>query len=132
MRPDPPRAAQRPRARPERSLYEPHLKGNTLALSFQSVAELWKWAEKRDWSTRRREALEAFIRRFLVIPYDYDLTRVWARLTAHEERAGRPIDSADAWIATTAVHKNLTLYAHDRDFVGRSFPGLNVVSLLDM
>ncbi len=119
------------RPRPERSLYEPHLKGNTLALSFQSVAELWKLAEKNNWSTKRRDALEAFIRRFLVIPYDYDLTRVWARLTAHEERAGRSMDSADAWIAATAVHRELTLYAHDRDFVGRTFPGLTVVSFLE-
>ena len=119
------------RPRPERSLYEPHLKGNTLALSFQSVAELWKLAEKNNWSTKRREALEAFIQRFLVIPYDYDLTRVWARLTAHEEQAGRPLDSADAWIAATAVHRELTLYAHDRDFVGRTFPGLTVVSFLE-
>ena len=119
------------RPRPERSLYEPHLKGNTLALSFQSVAELWKLAEKNNWSTRRREALEAFIRRFLLIPYDYDLTRVWARLTAYEEQAGRSMDSADAWIAATAVHRELTLYAHDRDFIGRTFPGLTVVSFLE-
>ena len=119
------------RPRPERSLYEPHLRGQTLALSFQSVAELWKWAEKNNWSNKRREALEAFIQRFLVVPYDYELARVWARVSAHEESVGRPMDAADAWIAATAVHRSLTLYAHDRDFMDRTTPGLSVVSFLE-
>ena len=35
--------------RPERSLYEPHVRGHTPALSFQSVGELWKLAEKNAW-----------------------------------------------------------------------------------
>jgi len=39
--------------RPEHSLYEPDLRGQTLALSFQSVAELWKLAEKNKWSAAR-------------------------------------------------------------------------------
>ncbi|HEX9835596.1 MAG TPA: PIN domain-containing protein [Alphaproteobacteria bacterium] len=118
------------RVRAERSLYEPHLSGNTLALCFQSAAELWKLAEKNGWSQRRCDALDAFIRRFLVIPYDYGLTRVWARVTASEERAGRPFETADAWIAATAVHRELPLYAHDSDFLGRSIAGLNVVSFM--
>jgi len=54
--------------RPEFTLYEPQLSGNTLALSFQSVGELWKLAEKNTWSKLRRHALDAFIRRFLIMP----------------------------------------------------------------
>lgn len=119
------------RPRPERSLYEPHLTGQILALSFQSVAELWKLAEKNEWSNARRDGLDAFVRRFLVIPYDYELARVWARVSAHEESIGRAMDAADAWIAATAIHRSLTLYAHDRDFLDRTTPGLSVVSFLD-
>ena len=119
------------RTRPERSLYEARLTSETLALAFQSVAELWKLAEKNDRSGARQEALGAFIRRFLVIPYDGELARVWARVSAREERVGRSMDAADAWIAATAVHRSLALYTHDRDFLARSIPGLDIVSFLD-
>ena len=43
----------------------------TLALSLQSVAELWNWAESREWGDEARHGLDLFIKRFLVIPYDY-------------------------------------------------------------
>jgi hypothetical protein len=46
--------------------------GKTLALSFQSVAELHEWAENNNWNQTQRQGLEAFIQRFLVIPYDYE------------------------------------------------------------
>lgn len=117
--------------RPERSFYETRLKGHTLALSFQSVAELWRMAEKNEWQSKRREALESFLQRFLVIPYDYELTKVWARITAEAERKGRRMEAGDAWIAATAVHRALPLYAHDRDFLGLDISGLAVVSALE-
>jgi tRNA(fMet)-specific endonuclease VapC len=113
--------------RPERALYEPHLTGNTLALSFQS-AELCKLAEKRQWAERRRAELDAFLRWFVVIPYDYELARVWARVCVQGEAAGRPFETGDAWIAATAVHRRLRLFTHDRDFTGRTVKGLTVLS----
>ena len=117
-------------ARPERVLYEPHMVGYTLALSFQSIAELWKLAEKRRWAARRRGELEAFVRRFLVIPYDYELARVWARVCVEAEAQGRPFETGDAWIAATAVHRRLTLLAHDSDFKDRSVSGLTLLCFL--
>jgi tRNA(fMet)-specific endonuclease VapC len=99
---------------PVRALYEPYLIGNTLALSFQSVAEIWKLAESHNWGQQRRDELDAFLRRFVVIPYDYELARVWARVSVEAERAGRRLETADAWIAATAVHRRLTLLAHER------------------
>jgi tRNA(fMet)-specific endonuclease VapC len=117
-------------ARPERALYEPYMLGNTLALSFQSAAELWKLAEKRRWADRRRAELEAFVRKFLVIPYDYELARIWARICVEAETEGRPFETGDAWIAATAVYRRLTLLAHDRDFKGRSIAGLTLICLL--
>lgn len=116
--------------RPERALYEPLLIGNALALSFQSVAELWKLAEKRQWAERRRAELDAFLHRFVVIPYDYELARIWARVCVEGEAAGRPFETGDAWIAATAVHRGLTLLTHDSDFTGRSISGLTVLSFV--
>lgn len=65
------------------------------------------------------------------VPYDYELTKVWARITAEAERRGRRMETGDAWIAATAVHRSLPLYAHDRDFLGLGISGLSVVSTLD-
>jgi tRNA(fMet)-specific endonuclease VapC len=58
------------------------MKGQILALSFQSVAELWAWAEDNSWGDRQRAGLDAFLRRFLVIPYDFELAQIWARVGA--------------------------------------------------
>jgi hypothetical protein len=37
-----------------RAKYEPHMRGQTLSLSFQSVAELWDWAEANHWGNKAR------------------------------------------------------------------------------
>jgi len=111
-----------------RARYEPHMQGQTLALSFQCVAELWDWAENNKWSDKARDGLEAFVRRFLVIPYDYELAKVWARTMTASRRAGRRLEAGDCWIVATAVHRTITLLAHDADMVGLPIEGLEVVS----
>ncbi len=35
-------------------LYRAHLEKRVLCISFQTVAELYQWAEKADWGTARR------------------------------------------------------------------------------
>lgn len=112
----------------EQALYEPHMKRKSLALSFQTVAELWSWAEKNNWAEKRRAGLDAFIRRFLVIPYDYELAKVRAQVMSASRKEGRRFEAGDCWIAATAVHRGIALLAHDRHFVGRSIPGLSVTS----
>lgn len=114
-----------------RAKYEPHMQGQTLALSFQTVAELWDWAEANNWGDNARSGLDAFVRRFLVIPYDYELAKVWARVMALSRNAGRRFEAGDCWIAATAVHRKIKLLAHDADFVGRSIPDLNVTSYVN-
>lgn len=116
--------------RPERAFYEPRLRGNALALSFQSVAEFWKLAEKNNWGERKRAALEGFMRRFVVVPFDHELARVWARVRAEAEAKGRSLETGDCWIAATAVHRQIPLYTHDRDFIDLDVTGLTVVSEL--
>ena len=56
--------------------YETHMEGQILAVSFQTVAELWSWAEENDWGTTLRAGLEIFLQKFLVIPYDPELAQV--------------------------------------------------------
>ena len=111
--------------------YAVHMEKQTLALSFQSVAELWHWAEAREWSDKARDGLELFIKRFLVIPYDYALARVWARAMQSSEREGRRLETGDCWIAATAIHQRIPLLTHDGDFLNLSIPGLQVISYLE-
>lgn len=114
-----------------RAKYDPHMRGKTLALSFQTVAELWDWAENRGWGDAARGRLDAFIRRFVVIPYDYDLAKLWARVMAASRRAGRRFEAGDCWIVATAVHRRIPLLAHDRDMTGFEIEGLHVISYVD-
>ena len=111
-----------------RALYEPDLVGQTLALSFQSVAELWAWAEERNCGARERRRLGTFLSRFLIIPYDDDLARWWAWVSVVCRRQGRRLEAGDAWIAATAVHRRIELVTHDSDHVTIRVPGLRVLS----
>lgn len=111
----------------ERRLYEPHLEGRILALSFQSVAELLAWAEENRWGPEQRAGLDVFLGRFLTIPYDVELARVWARVITHSKAVGRRLETGDAWIAATALHRRIPLLSHDRDFLGLELAGLDVV-----
>jgi len=111
-----------------RAQYEPHMRGQILALSFQSVAELWAWAEENNWGQKQREGLELFLRRFLVIPYDFELAKVWATVSAQCKRRGRRLETGDAWIVATAVHRRIPLLTHDGDQAQVVIPDLQVIS----
>jgi len=111
-----------------REKYDPHMRGQTLALSFQSVAELWSWAETNKWGEKARQGLDAFIRRFLVILYDFMLAQVWAKVMEASKTEGRRFESGDCWIAATAVHRSIPLLVHDKYFLGRSIPHLEIIT----
>jgi len=110
-----------------RAKYDKHMSGQILAISFQSVAELWSWAEENNWETTLRDGLEVFLQKFLVIPYDPELAKTWARLSTHCKRIGRRLEAGDAWIGATAVQYKIPLLTHDHDQVGLDFPDLNVI-----
>ena len=89
------------------------LSGETICLSFQTVAELYQWAELRKWGEARRRTLDAQLASFVILPYD-DLTgRTWARVRAERQRIGRPMSSQDAWIAACSIRHNCTLVTHN-------------------
>src|SRR6185295_5067519 len=82
-----------------RASYEPHMRGQILALSFQSLAELWQWAEENNWGNKERERLTFFLQQFLILPYDVEIAQAWAELNVHCKRNGRRLEAGDAWIA---------------------------------
>jgi len=113
---------------PLRAKYAEHMSGKVLALSFQSVAELWSWAEEGGWGERQKAGMEDFLRKFLVIPYDSYLAKVWAKVNAQCKKKGRRLEAGDAWIIATAVHRGIPLLTHDLDHVGLKLEGLNTIS----
>lgn len=99
--------------------YAPLMLGRTLCLSFMSVAELHAWAIARRWGEKRVESLKQIIGQYVVLPYDAEMAVRWAQISEHRKRAGRPIATADCWIASTAVRHGLELLTQNgRDFTG--------------
>jgi len=98
-------------------LYEPHLKGKLIAISFITVGEVCYGAEKARWGNDKRLRLETTLRNFLVIPYDHEIARAYGRIIADSERSGRRMGLGDAWIAACAVRHGLPLVTHNaKDF----------------
>jgi tRNA(fMet)-specific endonuclease VapC len=50
----------------------------------------------------------------VICPVDISLINKWAEIVAQSEKAGRHIDSKDAWIAATALVLKLPLVTHNR------------------
>jgi len=109
--------------------YGPLLQGHRLAISFVTVAELFEWAALRQWGEMRISRLEQALATYVVIPVDVELCRVWGRIRAQQQNAGRMIASQDAWIAATALRHELPLVTHNpRDFC--DIPGIDVRSII--
>jgi predicted nucleic acid-binding protein len=91
-----------------------------------TVAELERWALLYRWSSQRVQWLRLFIERFTVVPSSPDLCRKWAEVMIAARAAGRRIETADAWIAATALLYDNPLVTHNgSDFLG--VPNLKLV-----
>jgi predicted nucleic acid-binding protein len=113
-----------------REWYRPHLEGKTLAICFQSVAELWSWAVESRWNQKERRGLEKFLRRFVVFAFDTELAKMWAEVMAHCKRRGRRLEAGDAWIVACAISRHIPLVTHDRDQLDLGLPELTIISAL--
>jgi tRNA(fMet)-specific endonuclease VapC len=115
------------RAASQAALYRRHLTGRLLVVSFMTVAELDRWGLERNWGTDRIARMEAHLRRFVIYPFDRPLCRTWAEISDSCKRKGRPISTADAWIAATAKLHNMPLVTHNRrDY--EAVAGLTLIS----
>ena len=96
-------------------------------LSFQTVAELLQGAYQRGWGEPRLEQLRREMRRYAVTPFHLQMAEQFAQLRAHRRSVGREIDTADAWIAATALWLQCPVVTHNRrDF--SDIPDLAVIS----
>jgi hypothetical protein len=110
--------------------YRTRLFQHTPCITFQSLAELYQWMEQNDWGEKRRQELETFLHNFLVLPYDNEVARAWARIRVECKQKGRPISCQDAWIAACTLRHLIPLVTHDpRDF--ESISGLEIITELE-
>jgi len=108
-------------------LYRPHLDDKLVMVSFMTIAELDRWALHHDWGKARRRSMEVFLQDFLFSFCDRSLCVKWAEATDSARRNGRPIETADAWIAATALLHGIPLVTHNRShYVG--VEGLTLIS----
>ncbi|HQR34351.1 MAG TPA: PIN domain-containing protein [Blastocatellia bacterium] len=91
---------------------------------------MWQWAEENNWGSNEKQRLETFVQQFLIIPYDVEIAKAWARLNVHCKKIGRRLEAGDAWIAAAAIRFNLPLLNHDRDFIGLNHQQLHLISYL--
>jgi len=63
----------------------------------------------------------------VVVPSSRDLVLKWAEVTVAARRAGRRLETADAWIAATAALYDAPLLTHNAsDYLG--VPGLKLIT----
>jgi predicted nucleic acid-binding protein len=99
-----------------------------LVISVITVAELQLGVlVARDAAVRaQRLATAAFVRAtFQPIPIDDAVAHVWAHLVADLRNRGRRVPVNDAWIAATAMSRNLPVVTQDSDY--DAIDGLRVI-----
>ena len=109
------------------SLYEPYLNDPPFIVSFMSLAELRRWTLERNWGERRRQELEEYLTRYLILQSDDQMCDRWAQAMNSARRRGQPLGPADAWVAATALVLDIPLVTHNgAHYVG--IEGLRVIS----
>jgi tRNA(fMet)-specific endonuclease VapC len=115
------------KGRDEAKLYEPHIFGNQLVISFQTQAELLRGAIASNWGARRWQHLESRLNKYVVEPSSDTLSLWWAQAMDSARQNGRPIAAADAWVAATALNLGVPLVTHNKNhFIGVG--GLTLIS----
>ena len=105
--------------------YREWIRGRWLLISFQTLEESWFGAVKDGWSNRRKNILRRHLDQFEVVWPNLDMVRISTELRSEREKAGRRLNTADAWIAATAILLECPLASHDRDF--SDIPGLEFI-----
>ena len=87
-----------------------------VGISVVTEAELRFGVAKKPEAVRLRTAVEEFLLRVEVLPWDSDAAQHYARVRANLERAGEPMGNLDMMIAAQALAAQAVLVTHDRVF----------------
>ena len=94
--------------------YRVHVTGRLLGISFMTLAELERWSLERDWGPKRKLELAEHVAHYAVLPVSRELCVKWAEVEVAAKRRGRPIQTADAWIAASALYYQVPLITNNR------------------
>lgn len=93
------------------------LAGSHLSISFMTRAELLLWPAANNWSESRRSMLLEHLALYTTLYADERTCELWVQVVDRCRRAGKPIQAADAWIASTARQWQMPLVTTDfRDY----------------
>jgi len=87
-----------------------------VGISVVTEAELRFGVAKKPLATRLGEAVEEFLLRVEIVPWDSAAAKSYAAIRAVLERAGDPMGNLDMMIAAQAVAAQAVLVTHDRVF----------------
>ena len=79
-----------------------------------TLAELERWALERGLGTSRKLELAQHLTHYTVLPVSRELCLTWAEVALGAKRRGRPIQTADAWIAASALYYQVPLITNNR------------------
>ncbi len=104
------------------------VRGSELIVSFMTLGEMRQGALDANWGPRKCAVLEAYLADFSVLHSDSLLCSTWAAVRNESTQKGRPISSADAWIAATARVLSAPLVTNNpKDY--RHLDQLQIVSI---
>jgi len=101
-------------------LYEPHLIQVPKFISFMTFAELRRWKFQSNWSEIKNKKFEKLLSDYGVVYADEELCNLWARITINAQKKGRPIGTADAWVAAAALMFDVPLVTHTANILKTS------------
>jgi tRNA(fMet)-specific endonuclease VapC len=87
-----------------------------------TLAELQLWQLERNWGAARKAELAQHLTKYIVLPASRELCARWAQISWEARRKGRPIQTADAWIAASAIYYQVPLItnnARDYEMIGQ-------------
>ena len=78
---------------------------------------MWYGAYKAGWGARQKNKLALHLEQYEVVWPDVETADISANLRVEREKAGRRLNTADAWIAATALRLSCPFASDDGDFV---------------
>jgi predicted nucleic acid-binding protein len=91
--------------------------GSQLAISFMTRAELLLWPAANNWGDQRRSVLAEHLDLYTTLYPDESTCAIWVAIVDRCRRAGLSSQTADEWIASTAIQWSLPLVTTDfRDY----------------
>lgn len=105
--------------------YKDEMDGLRAIISFQTREEALFGAVSARWGATRMNNLRRHLDQYEMVASSLQLVEISAQLRSERQRAGRKLNTADAWIAATALMLDCPLASHDGDFFG--IPDLELI-----